>query len=195
MYFIFWHHSAEHNFRGTRRPPRLIGHSRFCIPRAGPGPKQFGPRSAEIGPLRAGVGPRRAGIGPLRAPRAGPCPRQFGPQTIRAPKGRNWALRLRDILGFRRVCRPIGSRTGRPLQHLLGGDRGWYSMLRNSASGPEIGLPGRSLAGLQPGRHRNRPSSRPSAGQRADFEALPIRIRSESGPKDRFPARKRHCVT
>jgi hypothetical protein len=27
-------------------------------------------------------------------------------------------------------------------------------MLRNSASGPEIGLPGRILAGLLPGRHR-----------------------------------------
>ncbi len=38
-------------------------------------------------------------------------------------------------------------------------------MLRNSASGPEIGLPGRILAGLLPGNHRNRPSpiSRPEA--------------------------------
>ncbi len=35
-----------------------------------------------------------------------------------------------------------------------------YSMLRNSASGPEIGLPGRILAGLLPGKNRNRPSGR-----------------------------------
>ncbi len=45
----------------------------------------------------------------------------------------------------------------------------FYSMLRNNASGPEIGLPGRILAGLQPGKHRNQPSGRPSAGGRADF--------------------------
>ncbi len=36
-----------------------------------------------------------------------------------------------------------------------------YSMLRNSASGPETGLPGRILAGLLPGKHRHRPSGRP----------------------------------
>ncbi len=39
-----------------------------------------------------------------------------------------------------------------------------YSMLRNSASGLAIGLPGRILAGLIPGKHRNRPS-----GRKADF--------------------------
>ncbi len=33
-----------------------------------------------------------------------------------------------------------------------------YSMLHNSASGPEIGLLGWILAGLLPGKHRNRPS-------------------------------------
>jgi hypothetical protein len=33
-----------------------------------------------------------------------------------------------------------------------------YSMLRNSASGPEIGLPGRILAGLLPGNHPHRPA-------------------------------------
>ncbi len=32
-----------------------------------------------------------------------------------------------------------------------------YSMLRNRTSGKEIGLPGRILAGLLPGKHRNRP--------------------------------------
>jgi hypothetical protein len=38
-----------------------------------------------------------------------------------------------------------------------------YFMLRNNASGPEIGLPGRILAGLLPGKHRSRPSGGPSA--------------------------------
>jgi hypothetical protein len=46
-----------------------------------------------------------------------------------------------------------------------------HSMLRKSASGPEIGLPGRILAGLLSGKHRNRPSDRPKAGRRADFDA------------------------
>ncbi len=40
-------------------------------------------------------------------------------------------------------------------------------------SGPEIGLPGRILAGLLPGEDRDRPSDRPSAGRRADFGAFP----------------------
>jgi hypothetical protein len=58
-------------------------------------------------------------------------------------------------------------------------------MLRNSASGPEIGLPGRILAGLLPGKHRNRPPSRPPANRRTDVGAF----------RGRFPARKRYCVT
>ncbi len=48
-----------------------------------------------------------------------------------------------------------------------------YSMLRNNASGPEIGLPGRILAGLLPEKHQNRPSGRPKAGRRADFGTFP----------------------
>ncbi len=36
-----------------------------------------------------------------------------------------------------------------------------YSMLRNNGSGQDIGLPGRILAGLLPGKHRNWPSGRP----------------------------------
>ncbi len=35
----------------------------------------------------------------------------------------------------------------------------------------------------------------PKAGQRADFEGIPARIRPKSGPEDQFPARKRYCVT
>jgi hypothetical protein len=35
-----------------------------------------------------------------------------------------------------------------------------FSMLRNSAAGLEIGLPGRSLAGLLPGKHRYLPAGR-----------------------------------
>ncbi len=52
-----------------------------------------------------------------------------------------------------------------------------YSMLRNSASGPGIGLPGQILAGLLPGKHRKRHSGRPTAGRRADFGAFPVAVR------------------
>ena len=69
-----------------------------------------------------------------------------------------------------------------------------YSMLRNSASGPEIGLPGRILAGLLPGKHRNWPSGRPSAGRRADFGAFPVAVRPKSGPEGRCTARKHYCL-
>ncbi len=70
-----------------------------------------------------------------------------------------------------------------------------YSILRNIASGPEIGLPGRILAGLLPGRHQNRPSGRPMAGRRADFGSFPVAVRPKSGPEGRFPARQHYCVT
>ncbi len=58
-------------------------------------------------------------------------------------------------------------------------------MLRNNASGPGIGLPGRILAGLLPGKHRNRISGRPSAGRRADVGSLPVAVRPKSGPEGR----------
>ncbi len=70
-----------------------------------------------------------------------------------------------------------------------------YSMLRNTASGPEIGLPGRILAGLLTGKDRNRPSGRPKAGRRADVDALPEAVWPKSGPEGRFTARKHYCVT
>ncbi len=69
------------------------------------------------------------------------------------------------------------------------------SMLRNNASGPKIGLPRRILAGLLPGKNRNRPSGRPKAGRRADFGSLPVAVRAKSGPEGRCPARKHYCVT
>ncbi len=68
-------------------------------------------------------------------------------------------------------------------------------MLRNSASGREIGLPARILAGLLPGKHENRLSGRPKAGRWADFGAFPVAARPKSGPEGRFPARKHYCVT
>ncbi len=52
-----------------------------------------------------------------------------------------------------------------------------YSMFRNNASGPEIGLPGRILAGLLPGEHRNQFSDWPKAGRRADFVDFPAAFR------------------
>ncbi len=55
-------------------------------------------------------------------------------------------------------------------------------MLRNNASGQEIGLPGRILTGLLPGKNPNRPSGRPKAGRRDDFRAFPVAVRPKSGP-------------
>ena len=52
-------------------------------------------------------------------------------------------------------------------------------MLRNSASGPEIRLPGRTFAGVL----------------RADFGVFPVAVRPKIGPQGPFPARKRFCVT
>jgi hypothetical protein len=69
------------------------------------------------------------------------------------------------------------------------------SILCNSASGREIGLPGWISRGDYSGHPHTRPSGRPLAGRRADFEALPTRIRPKSGPEARFPARKQYCVT
>ncbi len=56
-----------------------------------------------------------------------------------------------------------------------------YFMLRNSASGPEIRLPGRMLAA--------------KAGRMADVGAFPVAVRPKSGPEGRFRARKHDCVT
>ena len=73
-----------------------------------------------------------------------------------------------------------------------------YPLLRESASGPEIGLPGWKSgfrAGFRPDSNRENIKIGPSAGRRADFEACPSRIRPTPGPDDRFPARKHFCVT
>ncbi len=43
------------------------------------------------------------------------------------------------------------------------GKAAFYPMLRNSASGPEIGLPGRMSAAFNSAESQNRPSGRPSA--------------------------------
>ncbi len=59
-----------------------------------------------------------------------------------------------------------------------------YRLLRNSASGPEIGLSGRISAGFQSGRPQNQPSGRPKVGRRTDLEAFPIRIRPKSCPEN-----------
>ncbi len=68
-------------------------------------------------------------------------------------------------------------------------------MLRNSASGPEIGLPGRILARLLPGKHRNRSSGPPKTGRVADFGSFPVAVRPKSGPEGRFTIWKHYCVT
>ncbi len=48
-----------------------------------------------------------------------------------------------------------------------------FFMLRNSASGPEIGLPGRILAKLLPEKHRNRPSVQIERGRGRDLSQAP----------------------
>ncbi len=70
-----------------------------------------------------------------------------------------------------------------------------YFLLRNNASGPEISLPGRILAALPSGKHRNRPSGRPKAGRRAYFGISPVAARPKSSPEGGFPARMHYCVT
>ncbi len=84
--------------------------------------------------------------------------------------------------------------SGRMLRSWHGGCLHTYSMLRNSASGQEIGLQGWILAGLLPGKHRKGPSGRP-AGRWAYFGPSPLDVRQKSGPDGRFPARKHYGVT
>ncbi len=59
-------------------------------------------------------------------------------------------------------------------------------MAMELASGPDFG---RILIGKT-----SKAVLRPVKGRRADFEALPMRIRPTSGPEARFPARKPYCV-
>ncbi len=72
---------------------------------------------------------------------------------------------------------------------------GTYTMLGKTASEPEIGLPVRIPAAFYSGKLQKRPSGRPKSGRKADFEAFPTRIRLESGPVGRLPARRHYCVT
>ncbi len=61
-------------------------------------------------------------------------------------------------------------------------------MLRNNASGPEIGLPGRIFGRILDGK-TSTSALRPAFGwAEGRFEAFPNRIRPKSGP--RSPARK-----
>ncbi len=117
---------------------------------------------------------------PVLPKAGGPGPAQSTPMTHisanrahRSPEGR----RTRTV---KRVSR-------RPIINSGSSASQW-------TSGPGIGLPGWILAGLLPGKHRNRPSGRPSAGRRADFSAFPVAVRPKSGPEGRFPARKHYCV-
>ncbi len=78
-----------------------------------------------------------------------------------------------------------------PIPHrFLGTNR--YFMLRNRASGPRTGHRG---SGPDLGKRPNRPSGKPKAGRRPDFEGFPARIGPKSGPKARLPARMQYCVT
>ncbi len=94
-----------------------------------------------------------------------------------------------------KLSRALGMGNLGPDLGRLVGSRLLYFMLRNSASGPELGLPGRIFAALLPGKHRNRSSGRPSAGRRADFGAFPVAVRLKSGPEVRSSVRKHYCIT
>ncbi len=48
--------------------------------------------------------------------------------------------------------------------------------------GRQPGFPGRVSAGCQSGKLQNRPSSRPSAGGRADFDGFPIKVQPKIRP-------------
>jgi hypothetical protein len=103
--------------------------------------------------------------------------RPGGPRE--APGGRFGAPRgSQDSRNHRRgLGAEFGRRAAENLQKQSGCLSATYPMLRNSASGPEFGLPGRILAGLLQGKHRNRPSGRPAAGRRAHFSTFPIGVR------------------
>jgi hypothetical protein len=67
-----------------------------------------------------------------------------------------------------------------------------YSMIRDSASGPEIGLPGRIWAVLK----EPKSALRPAEGWPKDqSQCFPGSSPAKSGPEGRFPARKHYCVT
>ncbi len=62
----------------------------------------------------------------------------------------------------------------------------FYFMLRSSVFGPEIGFPGRMLAGPLPGKHQNRPFGRPEGRFRFSPGSSPAKIRPgrpSSGPE------------
>ncbi len=117
----------------------------------------------------------RAGTGPKPSISGGKWPSGPSPGTSGTPGGPRTKLKI--VRKHSQV-------------HKLTGSIFNYSMLRNTASGPEIGLPGRILAGLQLGNHRNQPS-----GRRTDLGAFPVAIWPKSGPEGRFTARKHYCVT
>ncbi len=96
----------------------------------------------------------------------------------------SWCINMRASIG----PDPLDSPTPACPQHSIAQSIpfGSYTMLRNSASGPEIGLQGRMSAGFESGKHQNRPSGRPEGR----FRGFPIRIRPKSRPEDRFSARR-----
>ncbi len=58
----------------------------------------------------------------------------------------------------------------------------------NRASEPDFGR-------ILNGKASTRPSGRPKAGRRADFDIFPVRIRPASGPEARFLPQKHYCAT
>ncbi len=101
-------------------------------------------------------------------------------------KGGGWFLLLLFVCFevVDRLVHPLDVQVSQEQQAQVGepfGGPGSCPMKRKSASGSEIGPPGRILTGLLPGKYRNRPPGRPSAGRRADFDAFPVAVRPKSG--------------
>jgi hypothetical protein len=67
----------------------------------------------------------------------------------------------------------------------------WLCLIHACGAGRKSAFMGWILAGLLPGKHRNRASGRPKAGWRADFGAFPVAVWPKSGP-DLFTARKHY---
>ncbi len=73
---------------------------------------------------------------------------------------RSWSPPGPGLNSRERFCNMQGVAARNPLPVNFNYTRMCYSMLRNNASGPEIGLPGRILTGLLAGKTQNRPSDR-----------------------------------
>ncbi len=92
-----------------------------------------------------------------------------GQDPGRSRKSSSWSVKA-GLIGFQNRSKSLG-RLPPSVSLAAWLAFGSYSMLRNNASGSEIGLPGRMSAGFSRESFKiPLPTGRPKAGQRADFE-------------------------